>query len=61
MDQQGIGVRQDLPNGIVDPGRCRNGGVAQRVVVDIFVAHDGSPAAAVFKQVTDTGPVSTRA
>ena len=60
VDLQGIGVCQDLPDGVIHLFGRGNGRVAQRIVIDIFPAHNGGTLAAVFKQIPDGGAVGTQ-
>ena len=57
MEGQGIGVRQNVPDGLVDLRRSRDGGVAQGVVKDVFQPYNGGLLPSVFKQFPDAGTV----
>ena len=60
VNQQGIGVVEDLAHRLVHLLRRGDGGVAQGIVVDVFPSHNGGALAAVFKQVPDAGAVGTQ-
>ena len=60
MDQEGRGIQQDVPNGIVHPFGRGNGGVAQGIVVDVLRPHNGGTAPAVLKKLPDAGAVGSQ-
>ena len=60
VNQQGIGVVEDLAHRLVHLLRRGDGGVAQGIVVDVLPSHDGGAPAAVFKQFPDAGAVGTQ-
>ena len=60
VNQQGIGVVEDLAHRLVHLLRRGDGGVAQGIVVDVLPSHNGGALAAVFKQVPDAGAVGTQ-
>ena len=60
MHQQGVGFLQNFMDSLVDLCRGGDGGVAQRVVVDVFRTDNGSALSAVFKQVPDAGAVGSQ-
>ena len=49
VHQQGVGVIQNRPDGLVDFRRRGNGGVAQRIVVDVFRPHNGGLPTAILE------------
>ena len=49
MNQQRIHLIEDLVDGLVDLLGRGDGGVAERIVVDIFRADNGGPLTAIFE------------
>ena len=60
VDQQGVHIREDIPDGLVHLRGRGDGGIADGVIKHILRPHNGSPAAAVLKQLPDAGTVGAQ-